>query len=328
MVVGSNPSGRVKKEAPFHVLGVFFLQFSIPEKGLLMNTIWSTYIQKTGTLYQSRNLRFADLFREKYMTSFGLPDTPDLRILEIGCGPGSLAQALHRWYPEASVTGLDRDTEFIAFANSQSQEIRFLEGDAEALPFPAESFHVTISNTVMEHIEPGIFLSEQYRVLCPGGICLVLSARPSRIHHAAPCIAECSAFEKEIYSRTESYFRAVNETYGVCRYPRTEQEMPQLMQTAGFHSISTEYLTINLTPDNPMFNRETAHAIINANRQNDLDGIDYMPYVAPGIVSAEELAEMKRLIHAKYDKRIELYDAGIPQWDTDLSLTMVLRGMK
>ena len=100
------------------------------------------------------------------------------------------------------------------------------------------------------------------------------------------------------------------------------------MQTAGFHSISTEYLTINLTPDNPLYNRGTAHAIINANRQNDLDGIDYMPYVAPGIVSAEEMAEMKRLIHAKYDKRIELYDAGIPQWDTDLSLTMVLRGVK
>ena len=252
---------------------------------MLMNTIWSTYIQKIGTLYQSRNLRFSDLFREKYISCFCLPDMQGLQILEIGCGPGSLAQALHRWYPEASVTGIDRDTDFIAFAHTQSPEIRFLEADAESLPFADNSFDVTVSNTVMEHIEPGIFLSEQYRVLRPGGVCLVLSARLSRIHHASPCVAECSDFEKEIYARTEPYFRAVNETYGVCRYPRTEQEMPRLMQEAGFHGVSTEYLTINLTPDNPQYPRETAHAIINANRQNDLDGIDYMPYVAPAYMT-------------------------------------------
>jgi len=310
------------------VLGVFFIQIFVPEKGMYMNTIWSTYIQKTGTLYQSRNLRFSDLFREKYMSSFLLPDTQDMQILEIGCGPGSLAQALHRWYPKASVTGIDRDTEFIAFARSQSQEICFLEADAEALPFSENHFDVTISNTVMEHIEPHIFLSEQYRVLRPEGVCLILSARPSRIHYPAPCIAECSDFEKEIYTRTDPYFRKVNETYGVCRYPRNEQEMPQLMQAAGFREVSTEYLTLNMTPDNPQNSRETAHAMINANRQNDLDGIDYMPYVAPGVVSEEEMAEMKRLIHEKYNKRLELYDAGIPQWDTDLSLTMVLRGIK
>ena len=293
-----------------------------------MRTVWSTSLQKIGTLYLSRNLRFADLFREKYMNAFRLPDQEPFKILEIGCGPGSLAQALHRWYPKAAVTGLDRDINFITFAREQAPDISFIEGDATHLPYNDESFDVTISNTVMEHIEPFVFLNEQYRVLKPRGICLVLSARSSRIHIPSPVFAECTPFEQEIYDRTAPYFKEADQKYGVCRYPRNEREMPLMMQEAGFRRISTDYLTINLTPDNPCYSKETAYAMINANRQNDIDGVDYMPYVAPGVVSDAEMAEMKIQIHKRYDKRLELYNAGIPQWDVNLSLTMVLRGEK
>ena len=293
-----------------------------------MNTIFSTYLKKTGTLYLSRNLRFSDLFRQKYDDCFRLPCTPGLKILEIGCGPGSLAQSLKRWYPNADITGIDRDTAFIQFARSHAPDIHFQEADASSLPFPDTAFDVTISNTVMEHIEPSVFLREQYRLLKPGGICLVLSARAGRINIAAPCVAEISDFEKEVYDRTESYFRDADRKYGVCLYPRNEREMPLLMQAAKFREVSTDYLTINLTPDDPQYDRDTAYAMINANRQNDLDGIDYMPYVAPGVVSEQEMAEMKRRIHEKYNKRLALYDAGIPQWDVNLALTMIIRGVK
>lgn len=37
-----------------------------------MNTIWSTFIQSTGTLYDSRALRFADMFKSKYTDAFGI----------------------------------------------------------------------------------------------------------------------------------------------------------------------------------------------------------------------------------------------------------------
>jgi len=36
----------------------------------------------------------------------------------------------------------------------------------------------------------------------------------------------------------------------------------------------------------------------------------------------------KKIKNSKYDKRLELYDEGIKQWDTYMSLTMVLRGVK
>ncbi len=51
-----------------------------------MSSIWSEFVQKAGTLYTSRRVRFDDFFREKFVSVFEIPD--GARILEIGCGPG------------------------------------------------------------------------------------------------------------------------------------------------------------------------------------------------------------------------------------------------
>ena len=88
-----------------------------------MNTIWSTYVQSIGTLYDSRSLRFSDLFHRKYMDAFAVDDKK--RILEIGCGPGALAESLARWYPQAHISGIDRDSNFIDFANKKAQPPTF-----------------------------------------------------------------------------------------------------------------------------------------------------------------------------------------------------------
>ncbi len=40
------------------------------------------------------------------------------------------------------------------------------------------------------------------------------------------------------------------------------------------------------------------------------------------------MQEMKEMIDQRYDRRIELYDKGIKQWDTSMSLTMILRGVR
>ncbi|MBQ8315034.1 MAG: methyltransferase domain-containing protein, partial [Lachnospiraceae bacterium] len=224
-----------------------------------MNTIWSTYVQGIGTLYNTRLLRFSDLFQKKYRDAFRIDDKE--QILEIGCGPGALAESLARWYPKARVWGVDRDSNFIAFAKQQNPLIQYTEGDATALAFEDESMDVTLSNTVAEHIEPSKFYGEQYRVLKENGVCLVLSARRG-INITAPCISEQTAFEKEIWKRAEKQLAEVDEKYSVCAYPQNESELPLCMEQYGFRNVTTEYLTINLTPDNPIYSKETAHAMI------------------------------------------------------------------
>ncbi len=290
-----------------------------------MNTIWSTYIQSIGTLYDSRALRFADMFKSKYTDVFGINGKS--RILEIGCGPGALAQSLARWYPSARVVGIDRDSNFIDFAKSIAPQIEFAEGDATQLPYESNSFDVTISNTVAEHIEPARFYGEQYRVLREGGVCIVLSARKG-INISAQCIKEESELEKEIWNRVDKYFRDINEKYAVCAYPQTEAEMPLCMEQFGFKNVTTDYITINLTPDNPVYPKEMAYAMINADRRCAIDNAASLAQLEAGIVSDCEIEELIRIINAKYDKRIELYDKGIKQWDTNMSVTMIMRGIK
>lgn len=290
-----------------------------------MHTIWSTYVQGAEMLYETRSLRFADLFRETYLAAFALKNAK--RILEIGCGPGALSEALHRWYPDASVTGIDRDSRFIDFAKQKVPGVCFSEGDAIQLAWEDGSFDVTISNTVAEHIEPSKFFGEQYRVLREGGVCLVLSARRG-ISHVAPCISEESDFEKEIWERVGNRLDELHKEHDVCLYPMSEQEYPLCMQEYGFRDVSTEYLTVNLTPDHPSYSKETAYAMIHANLQSHLDVITMLEHAASDLVSGAEFAEMRRLIHRKYEKRLELYDAGVKQWDTNVSVTMVLRGVK
>ncbi len=120
----------------------------------------------------------------------------------------------------------------------------------------------------------------------------------------------------------------MDQEYHVGQYAMSESELPSVMEKYGFHQISTDYLTVNLTPDNPENSKELAYAMINEQRQTNIDAVNSLTHVAPGVVKQEEIQEMKKRINARYDKRIELYNAGIKQWDTSMSLTMVLRGIK
>ena len=284
---------------------------------LEMNNIWSEYVQGIMTLYLSRKLRFDDVFFEQYNKVFKLDSNVNLKILEIGCGPGALAEALHRWFPKAEITAIDRDSNFISFAQNNISGVTFMEGDATNLPFADNSFDITISNTVHEHVEPIAFWGEQRRVLKQGGICLCLSARKG-LHCQAPCL-EMTVEEKEFWEslpQSESEF----EKYGICKYPMSEAELPASMEQNGFSEVTTGYAVIDLTPDAPKYSTQMAEAMIESKRHNDLEAIK----------SSHHEADEKVIdaVNAKYDERLRLYHEGIKQWDTSISLTMIVRGIK
>lgn len=290
-----------------------------------MNVIWSKYVQGAKTLYYSRKLRFDDMFAEQYKTLFHLDKTKRLKILEIGCGPGALAGALRRWYPNAEIVAVDRDSEFISFAREHESGISFMEGDATALPFADGSFDVVISNTVSEHIEPSGFYGEQLRVLKTEGVCLVLSSRKG-ITIAPSCVAP-SEYEQQFWKKVEQYDNSMDK-YAVCKYPMNETELPAAMEQHGFRNISTGFAVVDLTPDNPKFSPALAHNMIDAERYSDMDRIDSVLYSMPEHFTAEETEEMKRLVNMKYDIRMAQYDRGEKQWDTNVSIIMVIRGVR
>lgn len=288
-----------------------------------MNKIWSGYIQGANTLYYSRRLRFDDAFAGRYKPLFAIDEDKKLKILEIGCGPGALAGALHRWYPKAEITAIDRDSEFIRFAREREKGIDFSEADATALPFAEGTFDAVISYTVSEHVEPSAFYKEQLRVLKKGGICLVLSARKG-INVTAACLTP-NEYESKFWEKVSKYDDAVCK-YGVGKYAKTEAELPVTMEKHGFRNVKTGFAVADLTPDNCP--AEKAHAIIDAERYSELDRIDSVQRSIKGKFTEMEIEEMKRLINAKYDCRIAQYDRGEKQWDTSVSVIMVARGVK
>ena len=282
-----------------------------------MNSIWSDHIQGVMTLYLSRKLRFDDAFWDQYDRLFQIEHHRALSILEIGCGPGALAESLHRWYPDARITAIDRDSRFIAFARANGKGVDFMEGDATNLPFEDQRFDVVVSNTVQEHVEPTAFWREQRRVLKPGGICLCLSARKG-LRCTAPCL-EVTAAESAFWDRV-SQTDDVIERYGVGKYWLDEAGLPAAMERHGFSEVSTGYAVIDLTPDAPRYAPEMAEAMIEAMRENDLEAI--------ASAHAPDAGDAVDAVNAKYDERIRLYREGIRQWDTTVSVTMVVRGIR
>ena len=101
---------------------------------------------------------------------------PGQRVLDIGSGAGmdSLIAALQVG-PEGSVTGIDMTPEMLEKARRGVVElgldnVTFIEGEAESLPFDDASFDVVLSNSVIDLIpDKDAVFAEIFRVLTPGG---------------------------------------------------------------------------------------------------------------------------------------------------------------
>jgi len=90
------------------------------------------------------------------------------RVLEIGSGPGHVANALAE--AGAIVTGVDFSAQMVAVARQRYPGITFQEADAEQLPFAASKYDAVVSNFVVHHLaRPTAVFQEVCRVLKPGG---------------------------------------------------------------------------------------------------------------------------------------------------------------
>jgi ubiquinone/menaquinone biosynthesis C-methylase UbiE len=89
--------------------------------------------------------------------------------LDSGCGTGALAFALAAHVGE--VVGADTRTEYLEAARAIAPaNVRFVEGDATALPFGYGAFDIAGCLRVLHHVHrPELAVSELARVTRPGG---------------------------------------------------------------------------------------------------------------------------------------------------------------
>lgn len=101
---------------------------------------------------------------------------PGMKVLDCGCGPGSITIGLAEMVAPGDVWGIDLDLAALAKARNDAAakglaNIHFKHGSVYALPYPDHSFDAVFSHAVLEHVgEPVAMLREMHRVTKPGGI--------------------------------------------------------------------------------------------------------------------------------------------------------------
>lgn len=107
---------------------------------------------------------------------------PGERVLDVGCGPGSLTiPAARKAGPLGRVAGIDASPEMIEAAARKAKEqgldIDFRVAPVEALPFEDGVFDAVLSSLMLHHLPDDLKaqgLGEIIRVLKPGGRLIVI----------------------------------------------------------------------------------------------------------------------------------------------------------
>jgi ubiquinone/menaquinone biosynthesis C-methylase UbiE len=107
---------------------------------------------------------------------------PGMRLLDCGCGPGSITVGLAEAVSPGETVGVDASPDAIEAARARAASLscsnaRFDVADVCALPFPDASFDAVFSHAVLQHLpDPLAAVREMRRVLKPGGIAAVADA--------------------------------------------------------------------------------------------------------------------------------------------------------
>lgn len=184
-----------------------------------LNQNWLTPLYDPALRYVMREDRF-----KKQLIEQADPKPGD-RILDLGCGTGTLTIMLQFRQPGAIITGLDGDKKVLAIARQKAQRagvdaIRWDEGLAHHLPYPAESFDKVVSSMVIHHLtlaeKLGTF-QQVFHVLRPGG----------SIH-----IADFGRPHDRLMQFVTSYMRFMERTAD-----NFQGKLPDLLSQAGFTTV-------------------------------------------------------------------------------------------
>ena len=173
-------------------------------------------------------------------------------VLDVATGTGDVAFEIRKKY-KSKITGLDLSINMLEIAkkkakNKNIEDIKFIEGDAENLPFEDNTFDKLVISYGLRNLgdtEKGI--KEFYRVLKPGGAVGVLEFFQPRstimsnlfklyFNHILPRIASLFSNSKAYRYLPESVENFV-----------TPNELSTLFKKIGFQNLKTKNMSFGIT---------------------------------------------------------------------------------
>lgn len=160
---------------------------------------------------------------------------PGQRLLDAGCGPGTVTSGLARAVAPGPATGLDAAADVLQLARGRAEQqgldnLRFVQGDIYALADADGSYDVVYANQLLQHLsEPVAALREMRRVLRPGGLLGVRDAD----------YATMSPFPKfPEFERWNALYHDV--AYANRAEPDAGRCLPDWVREAGFSSLEPQ----------------------------------------------------------------------------------------
>ncbi len=156
-------------------------------------------------------------------------------VLDVGCGPGSLAEVLVARFGAAQVAGVDLSEPFVAACRDRVPGADVRLASAEALPFGDGTFQAALSQLVISFVaHPDRMAAELLRVVRTGGV-----------------VAACT-FEADGFALARAFWEAAlrfdASAPDDARMPlRRLPELVALWERTGLRQVATEVLEVEAT---------------------------------------------------------------------------------
>ena len=193
-----------------------------------------TLFRGSAAYYERGRLPYAPGFAEVLGASLGLDGQG--RLLDVGCGPGTVTLPMARYFGEA--VGVDPDQDMLAEAERRARHlgvanVRWARARAEDLPAGLGTFRVVLFAQSFHWTDRDRVAATVFRMLVPGGAFVHISdhqappANPLPLPHPPPPLAQIG----ELASRYLGPERRAGQ--GVLRHGTPDREDIVLAQ-AGF----------------------------------------------------------------------------------------------